>query len=284
MNFSHLKYFYDAALEKNLAKAAAKNFVTQSAISLAIRKLEDALDCELLVHKKNSFQITEEGLAVFRKCQDIFQSVENLKNEVKQTQKEISGQLNFATSHSIALSLLPDFLKRFKKKYPLVVPGFRIGRTAITKKLLESGEVDFAITVDDGTLQKFDRSVLMKGTFVGISSNGRMLNDDSFILTESRPETEQLKKHFQKEQKRPLPVFMEVESWDLIYQFAQKGLGIGYVPDFVMRPGKEAQRIRSQSIHESRYELCFLQTKGRSLSRAADAFYQELKEFLEGSQ
>ena len=279
MNLSHLRYFYDAALEKNLGRAATKNFVTQSAVSLAIRKLEESLSCELLVHKKNTFQLTDEGLAVFRKCQDIFQSVESLKNEVKRSQKEVSGQLNFGTSHSIALSILPDFLKLFKKKYPLVTPSFRMGRTTITKKLLEAGEVDFTITVDDGTLQKFARTVLRKGAFVGVSKNGKMSIEDSFILTESRPETEQLRKHHQKVFEKPLSVFMEVESWELIYQFAQKGLGVGYVPDFIIRSGKEDQQIK-QFIYEFKYELCLFQLKGRSLSKAGEAFYHELKDYF----
>jgi len=281
MNFSHLRYFYHAALEKNLARAAAKNLVTQSAVSLAIRKLEESLDCELLVHKKNNFQLTDEGEAVFKKCQDIFNSVENLKNEIRISKKEFTGTLNFATSHSIALSLLPEFLKKFKQKYPLVTPHFRLSRTSNIKKMLENGEIDFGITVDDGNLQSFEKTLLKKGNFFAISNSKDRIEGKGFIITEPRPETKALHQKFMKTTKTPLPVLMEIESWEIIYQFALKGIGIGFVPDFVLKSERTTHILQNSFIPTARYELITVQNKSQKLSKTSSAFIEELISFLE---
>ncbi len=277
MNFNHLKYFYDATAAGSVGKAAIKNFVSQSAISQAIRKLEEALDCQLLIHKKNSFQLTDEGRTVFQKCQDIFNSVQNLKNEVKLSKTEISGTLTFATSHSIALSLFPDFLKLFKKNYPLVSPRLRLGKTPLVRRWVEDREVDFGITVDDDNLKSLEKTLLKRGQFVATSQTSRYSNEQEFIITESRPETIALKKHFLRKTKNDLPVLMEVDSWEIINQFAQKGIGIGYVPDFVLKANKI---LIHPSIPKINYDLLVIQNKGQRPSKVGSLFISDLIQFL----
>ncbi len=56
MNLNHLKYFFDSATAQSLSRAAQQNRVSQSAISQAIRSIENSLDCSLIEHKRNRFQ------------------------------------------------------------------------------------------------------------------------------------------------------------------------------------------------------------------------------------
>lgn len=57
-NSTFLRYFLSAAQFKSISKAAKENFVSQSAISQAINKLETALSKQLITHEQNRFQLT----------------------------------------------------------------------------------------------------------------------------------------------------------------------------------------------------------------------------------
>lgn len=278
LNLNHLKYFFDAAAEKSVAKAAVKNFVSQSAISQSIRNLEKSLDCKLLIHKKNTFQLTEEGQLVVQKYQDIFNSVTNLKNEVKFSKSEISGRLAVACSHSIAISLLPDFLKAFKKSYPLVKIKLKLGKTSIVKKWVLDRDVDFGIVVDDGNLATLEKRLIRRGSFIFISNNTKIENTPSFIITEPRPETNKLRQHFLKMTKKELPIMMEVDSWEVINQLSRKGLGIGFVPDLFLGSQSPHMYTHGLKLPKIEYDLVVVKNKGLSFSRSARAFVEQLTE------
>lgn len=60
-NLTFLRYFFSAGQAKSISKAAKDNFVSQSAISQAISKLELTLNKQLITHEKNHFQLTQDG-------------------------------------------------------------------------------------------------------------------------------------------------------------------------------------------------------------------------------
>jgi len=62
LNLTYLKFFHDAALSGSVSESAKRNFVTQSAISQAISKLEEDLGVSLCQHKKQKFKLTEAGI------------------------------------------------------------------------------------------------------------------------------------------------------------------------------------------------------------------------------
>ena len=59
LNISHLRYFLDSVEHDSLSAAAEKNHVTHSTVSQGIKRLEENLGVELLIHKKRSFVLTQ---------------------------------------------------------------------------------------------------------------------------------------------------------------------------------------------------------------------------------
>ena len=281
MNLYHLKYFYDAVVEGGVGESAKKNHVTQSAVSQSIRRIEEELECELLIHRKNRFALTDAGRVVYEKCQNIFQSVEHLKTEAKMTQNQFSGSVVFATSHSIALSILPRFLALMKKKYPKVTPKFRLGKTPIVKRWLEDREIEFGVTVDDGQLRSLSRQVVHSGRFSCVH-RPKVSASSEFLLTESRPETEALRKAFRVRHGRSLPVAAEVDSWEIIKRLSLEGMGIGFLPEFAIDAGarKRLKVFRESWLPKMTYDLCVIQNEGIPAARLTILFIEELAAFL----
>jgi LysR family transcriptional activator of nhaA len=84
LNYHHLRYFWIAATEGNLARAAKKLHVSQPAISEQIRQLEDALGEKLFRREGRSNKLTDAGQIVLGFAEDIFALGGEMLNAVKQ--------------------------------------------------------------------------------------------------------------------------------------------------------------------------------------------------------
>ena len=71
MNLRDLKYIVEVAREKNFARASAKVFVSQPALSMQIKKLEETLGVEIFERDKQNFLITPVGAEIIKKAEII---------------------------------------------------------------------------------------------------------------------------------------------------------------------------------------------------------------------
>ncbi|MDF2578172.1 MAG: hypothetical protein K0S74_1656 [Chlamydiales bacterium] len=235
MNLTYLKYFYDAALHRSISVSAKINFVTQSAISQGIRKLEEVLQKDLITHQKNQFKLTTAGETVFHVSKQVFQAITHLQEQITKEDEEYGGTLTIACSHSIAISVLPKFLLELKKHAPKIVPQLLIKPVPKIKEALKRGEAEIGIVLDNDDYSAFEVKNLLSGEFHFYQSS---LVDKNFeqgiILPEESKETNLLKQAFQKKYGYSLPVQMEVSSWEVVASLIEKGLGVGFIPDYLV--------------------------------------------------
>lgn len=273
-NLTHLRYFYDAAHLGSVGLAAKKNFVTSSTISQAIKKLEENLSVELLHHKKREFRPTDEGNRLLFECEKIFLSIKNFENEIQSGKSEPSGELRFGSSHSIVSSFLLDAIARTRKKFPQIVPIFELGKTSVLIDMLIRREVDFIITIDDGTLHAFETKEIYKGNFIVIESSRVGAKSLPYLITQPRPETENLKEHYRSKHTGELPVLFVLDSWELIFQAVSKGIGLGLLPDYVLFNHKSKTVIPSKQGVKYPYRLVAVTRKNETLSQNTKIFLE----------
>ena len=84
LNYHHLRYFWIAAKEGSLTKAAAKLHVSQPSISEQIRELESLLDEKLFRREGRNNVLTDTGQLVFGYAEEIFAMGHEMMNAVKQ--------------------------------------------------------------------------------------------------------------------------------------------------------------------------------------------------------
>jgi|GEM_PF-1445267 len=271
-NLTHLRYFYDAARLGSVGLAAKKNFVTSSTISQAIKKLEDNLSVELLHHKKREFRPTDEGNRLLSECEKIFLSIKNFENEIQSGKSEPSGELRFGSSHSIVSTFLLSAIAQMQKKFPLISPVFRLARTSSLIDLLVKREVDFIITVDDGTLHGFETREIHHGNFIVIENSKTVARNEPYLITQTRPEIQNLKEHYRSKHAAELPVLFVLDSWELILQAVASGVGLGLVPDFILLKHKNRSvRPRKNSVKHP-YRLVVVTRKNETLSQNTKIF------------
>lgn len=269
-NLTFLRYFSSAGQSKSISKAAKENFVSQSAISQAISKLEMALGKQLITHEQNRFQLTTDGLLLLEKCKEIFAIFSEIEDCFNETDGVFKGKLSFACTHSFALSLLPPYLGKLSEVSGAIDPVLRFGHTGTIIDLVKKGDVDFGIVLDNEDFSAFHTKEIHRGEYRLYKA--KKFSEQSlnrFILSEERKEVSLLKQHLH-DNGIEMDSCMEVSSWEVIASLTEQGLGIGFLPDYIV--GKRALIPHGCTIPPIPYRILAIFSKNRKLSRNAKMF------------
>ena len=145
MTLSELRFVVAVAKEKNFRRAAAKCFVSQPALSLAIKKLEDELNVSLFERNRTEVSITEIGEKIVEQANIILEEVEKIKSFAKSGGDPLDGLIKVGMIHSVGPYLLPQIipiLRKFAPKMPLEVEE---NITSSLEIQLKNGQIDAAI-------------------------------------------------------------------------------------------------------------------------------------------
>ncbi|MBL7671005.1 MAG: LysR family transcriptional regulator [Bdellovibrionaceae bacterium] len=237
MNLVHLRYFYDSARLNSMTKAAELHRVGQSAVSKGIQNLEATFRKDLISHQRNRFQLTDNGEVVYSYCEKIFTATDELKDVLFQ-QLIPAGEVRFACQSSMAeSSFLSSVVKTVSEKYPSISLKLMLGRTDIVRDWVQYGVVDFGISLDNVELAGLKAHLLKRGFFYLISGNKDKgsLQHDGILHTESKPEVQALRRMYQARYHERMKSQMVIASWSVIKRFAICGMGVGFVPDYMIQ-------------------------------------------------
>jgi len=121
MHIESLKVFCDLIDTRSFSKAAAKNFVSQSAVSQQIRALEDRFNKRLVERSRGGSLVpTAAGMTFYQGCREIIDRFGALTEEMKGLGNIVSGQVRVAAIYSVGIHELSPMLKKFIKTYPQV--------------------------------------------------------------------------------------------------------------------------------------------------------------------
>lgn len=259
-NLHYLKYFADAVDLGSVSGAAQKNLVTHPAISRAISALEQHLGVELLVHQKKTFKVTEEGYRVAEQARVLLAAAAQFNSLKLKSPEEVSS-ISIGISRTLTGDYLNAVLKQIHAKFPTAYTQVRFGTTNEIIEAVAKSSLDLGITIGTQSLPTLKQTVIKTGKFVFVESAASHHSRDifeskSFIITEPRFETEVLKRQYQKQFGRTLPVSFEIRSWEVIGQLVLQGLGVGLLPDVAIKNWKkESFRFLRPTWFDCDYEI-----------------------------
>lgn len=155
MNLRDLKYIVEVAREKNFARASAKVFVSQPALSMQIKKLEETLGVEIFERDKQNFLITPVGAEIIKKAEIILQESEEIKMIAKNSKDPHKGEIRIGAFPTVASYFLPNFVKNIHKKFPHLKIFLIEAKSEELITKLRSGEIDcclLAMPIKDDNL------------------------------------------------------------------------------------------------------------------------------------
>ncbi len=145
MTLSELRFVVSVAQEKNFRRAATKSFVSQPALSLAIKKIENELGILIFERNRMGISLTSVGEKIVNQAQKVLEEVEKIKaiSIVEKNDEQVDVKLGLI--YSIAPYLLPSIIPLLKNTSPDIVLE---AEEDITKNLinkLKEGSIDAAI-------------------------------------------------------------------------------------------------------------------------------------------
>ena len=287
LNLANLKYFCDAIRLGGLSAAAKANFVTQSAISQAISKLEKSLGVPLLAHHPNRLRPTSQGLSIFNDAVVLLRHIGQFQQNSSQNASSQMGDLEFACTHSFSLAVIPSYLKRFREEHPNAKVNFCLGQNDTIVQLVKNGTVDFGILpleicrnqqcqLYENDLAKFEKQTIYSGSFEFYASSKierAELNNLGFILTPSHnKEMILLSEAYFKKYGRELTAVLEVGSWEIIANLIAEGMGIGYLPDYIALRRQDVLQPCDLGIEQQEYRISAIYPQGMKLRKSSSIF------------
>jgi len=261
-----LKYFHALAETGSFTKAAERLCISQSTVSIQIRKLEQILGVELLHRKsKHQFALSREGVALARETAYSFERLEAQLDSI-QSASTSSGEINLSSSASIGSKLLLPIIAKLKNSHPKLT--IHLQETS-TKKLFFEDKIDIATNY--GAPDPGFHSIYLK------SITKRMVASKGYIEQYGTPDDlQQLSRHqlvMQARGKNDFQTLFARSNLDITLLQTQSvssnlakldavklGLGIAIVPDYLLDNGADAlvtiTAIDLSALCEELYLIC----------------------------
>lgn len=289
VNFELYKIFYHAAISLNFSKAAQILHVTQSAVSQAIKSLENQLGVHLFFRQGRNVTLTHEGDILLQHVEKAYHFIRSAENAINSIRSLAEGTIFIGASDTITRFFLMDSIKRFHAEHPRVKLSINNRPSPRSVEKLTSGEIDLAvINIMPGiTYEGLELYPLTSLEHIFISK--MPLEDESYDLTklsthplvclEQNSTTRRVLDHFFMTRGiKWIPAF-EFGSFDVILEAVSADMGIGFVPR------KIAQRYLDDRIfHEVKTKLTcpsidigILVNRSKPQSLAAQKYLEILK-------
>lgn len=155
MELRVLQYFLATAREENITKAAAFLHITQPTLSRQLIQMEEELGVKLFRRGKHNILLTEEGMLLRRRAQEIVDLAEKTAKELKHGEETVSGEISIGCGETRNMRPLSEMIASFRQKYPDV--SFHI-YTAIAddvKERLESGLLDMGLLLEPVEISRY---------------------------------------------------------------------------------------------------------------------------------
>ncbi|MCD7728768.1 MAG: LysR family transcriptional regulator [Clostridia bacterium] len=243
VNLELYRVFYTVAKCGSLTKAAEELFISQPAVSQAIKQLETQLGTSLFNRTHKGMELSAQGgKLIYKSVEDALTLLDSAENALIELKTTATGTIRIGATDSIFSNLIADKIVAFHEKYPAVKFDLITGTTLDTIAQLKDNKCDIVFI----NLPVSDKDVVLSGS-VSLLSDIFVANDK---FSELKDKTVPIKRL------QELPLLMmekntiarqatdnylnslglnfipdiEVANWDLMLKLAIKGMGIGCVP------------------------------------------------------
>ncbi|MCU1752888.1 LysR family transcriptional regulator [Pseudomonas sp. 6D_7.1_Bac1] len=138
LDWNLLRTYLVIGQEGSMSRAAARLHITQSAVSQALKRLEEQLDCVLIARSGRRFDLTESGEEVLRIAADIYGDISRLGTVLESRHDDMVGKVRILTISGIQSAHYDEFLADFHESHPNVELEVEVmGSSDIISSLLQ---------------------------------------------------------------------------------------------------------------------------------------------------
>ncbi|MDO5294209.1 MAG: LysR family transcriptional regulator [bacterium] len=156
MDLKVLQYFLAVAREGSISAAASALHMTQPPLSKQIKDLEAELGKPLFIRGNRKISLTESGLLLKKRAEEMLLLMEKTTSEIKNTETEMHGHIYIGCGESEGMRLIAKTIKQIQSDNPNIIFHLNSGKADDVLEQLNQGILDFAIVIEPTSLSDYD--------------------------------------------------------------------------------------------------------------------------------
>jgi LysR family cyn operon transcriptional activator len=241
INFELYRVFYLVAQAGSISGAAKELYISQPAVSQAIKQLEEKLGGQLFLRTAKGIILTTEGEVLFGYIRQAYNLIMTAEHKFAAMQNLLNGEIKIGASDTLCRYYLIPHLEKFHRAYPEIRIQVTNRTTGEIVNQLKSGKVDLGIInlpLDNENQLLVKESGIIQDCFVG-GANYRFLAEQELslqdlvkypiLLLDQGTVTRKFINRFLAGHGVTLVPEVELGSIDLLVEFAKIGLGLSLV-------------------------------------------------------
>jgi len=259
VNLELYRVFFTVAKCGSLTKAAEELYISQPAVSQAIKQLESQLGVPLFNRTHRGMELSARGgKLIFSKVEQALRLFNEAENQIEQLNASASGTLRVAASETIFEYFLADKIVEYHAKYPAVKIELVTDISARTMDGIKSNKCDVAFinlpVAQDPEIIVYGNCMRLTDIFITGEKNRELtqgtiplvrLRDYPLIMLQKHTVARQIMDNFLNNIGIELTPSIEISSWDLMKRLVIRGMGVGVIPREYAR-----HRLADKSMYE----------------------------------
>ncbi|MBN3561114.1 LysR family transcriptional regulator [Aliamphritea spongicola] len=250
ITLKQLRAFVAVAHTRSFTEACARVHLSQPALSIAIKNLEEEVGGELLARTTRTLALTPEGEEFYPVAERMLLDWDNALDDLQQRFALKRGRIVIGAMPSFASSLLPALLKPFRNEFPHIAVTVQDVVAESVVDLIREGRIEIGFSFDPGEAEDLNFTPLFRDNFVAIVDRHHPLASaetidwkdllaDHFISLQKPSSMRQLLTDSLAE--HGMQLIPELESHQLVTvgRMVSAGLGVSAVPSVCIQQMQE---------------------------------------------
>ncbi len=156
MDIRVLNYFLVVAREESFSRAAEALYISQPTLSRQIRDMEEELGVQLLVRTNRNVHLTQEGMRLRKRAQEIVALMDKTREEFARPAEEIAGDIYIGSGETQLIRPIGALAVKLRQLHPGVHYHLYSGNADSIAERLDRGLLDFGIMLDPGDIHHYE--------------------------------------------------------------------------------------------------------------------------------
>ena len=271
MKINTLNMFVKLIDTGSYSKVAEKLSLTQPAVSMQIKFLEERFDTDLIIKENGKLKLTPPGKVVYSEAKKIVNSWEKIIYRVEESKNKSYQEIVIGSSTIPSEYLLPDILAEFDSKEINIRSSIKVGDSEEMIKLLEKDKVDVIIVgykpenpkYEVKKIAKDELKLIVPKNHKYVSENDITINNlknEKMLIREVGSGTRKAMLEGLKEggiNINDLNIKCEMGSTEAILAGVQAGLGVSFVSKLASSKAHNCSRVQEVNVKDMNFERNF---------------------------
>ena len=261
MELRTVNTFLHIAELHSFSRTARQLGYSQSAVSSQIAQLEAELGTPLFDRVGKTVRLTDAGQTFLRYARTLLETAQQAQAALQPAQ-QVRGSLRIALADSVCSTFLPGLLQRYHARCPQVELVLHTASTDEMLQLLSTNQVDLVYTLDQPLLQP--NLVLAPVCFIAPPQHPLaqentipldLLPRQEFLLTERGMSYRDALDQCMAAQGLAIKPFLELGSASLLCQMVEHGMGLSFLPEYIVQNALAAGTLARLNVPACRVEM-----------------------------